>query len=172
MQPIHVTDAIARLLANPSQREAFASDKRAYLEALPLSEPDRACLSRLNTTQLDKQAHTLIRKRWFEVSNLLPDTCARLSPNGKHLFFTYAPQFWPEGIYRHMEDAYAFCRFLKQTHSQKVCRMEMNKMDFLRNNKWLGVYPLSNIPHHNKPGLQVIIRLPYGQLHEGTLYFG
>ena len=168
------THVLAKLLSSSSQRNAFSKDKKVYLQSFNLAEQDSQILANIDVRQLNKQADALIGKRWFEVRGLLPDTCGRLGLHGRKLFFQYADTYWPQGDLKHLEDAYRFCRFLKQFNPAFVCDLEMNKMNFLRGDKRLWFYWVKGLTIRNrqKSVVQLIIRWPLKGLHVGILYFG
>ena len=125
----NLTAVLANLLTDKSLRTAFAQDPRHFAETTRLPPEDRAILLALNTRQLERQAHALVRKRLYEVKKLLPQTALALDASFAALFLDYAEKHWPDRVdCYHDRDAVAFCAALPRPHQQAVDRRELQTL--------------------------------------------
>lgn len=107
-----VVSALAHLLSDQVLRERFIAEPRHVAMKLGLQGRDLEVVCKLDALDLERQATTLLKKRWHEVSKLIPRTIAGLE-DGYSVFKYYAREHWPEGHRKHVEDAAGFLRFLR-----------------------------------------------------------
>ncbi|MBL4845395.1 MAG: hypothetical protein JKY65_07715 [Planctomycetes bacterium] len=110
---LDVVTALGRLLSDGSQRASFVADREAWLDALDL-EDGADLLRGLDAGELEAQARVLLEKRASEVAERLPRTRPRLGERFAELFAQFAQTGWPRGHLRHLHDARAFLRWLRQ----------------------------------------------------------
>jgi hypothetical protein len=108
--PADFTTVLGRLLADPALRAELRRDPGAVARAL---DADAAALHEIEIDDLERQAETLLDKRFHEVAKLLPLTVAGLGAAAPEVFREHALGHWPEGHRRHAADASAFGRFLE-----------------------------------------------------------
>ncbi len=118
--------ALARLLCDPAQREAFARDPAAVAALFGVREADRPAFERLAPDEVEMQARVLVRKRFREAAALLPATCAALGAAAWTLFREHARGVWPPSA---SADALAFCDWLRE-RGEQVSAREVNRLRF------------------------------------------
>jgi hypothetical protein len=151
--PVDFTSLLARLLSDSVLRREFARDRERTAKKLSVNADIRKALASLDPECLNRQAETLLRKRWFEISQLLPVTCAELSARPEHwaLFVEYAETFWPEGHRRHLEDTLAFGRFLSERGVKELNELEWHRFRFGHSGHLIQI---SRVRQHLTGGMQ------------------
>jgi hypothetical protein len=124
--PADLTTVLGRLLADPALRAELRRDPGAVARLL---DADAAALRELYLEDLERQAETLLDKRFHEVEKLLPQTVAQLGARAAEAFREHALGYWPEGCWRHAEDAAAFGRFLEERKLPRS-ESELNRLHF------------------------------------------
>jgi len=130
--------ALGQLLSNPALQTSFAANPHGVADLLNVDNKDRALFTSLSPQQVNTQAKLLITKRMREVYKYLPMTFKVLGKDVAEQFFSYAINYWPSSIQRHQEDAYQFCRHLKQ-HRISYNQSEFNRIRFIHSRKYLGI---------------------------------
>lgn len=168
------TTALGRLLRDGALRDEFALHPRKVTERLGLPASERAVLMALPAADLEFQAAILLGKRFDAVQGLIPRTLTALG-EGRRIFFNYARTQWPEDSMREMQDAVNFCRYCARLgFAEKICEVEVNRMNFLLNEKALTLHLARNVVSHDKSriGIQILIRMPARGWRELFFYFG
>lgn len=121
--PADLTTVLGRLLADGALRSEFRRDPAATARSLDVD------LSGIDPEELERQAATLVDKRFREAARLLPRTIVMLGGDAERVFAAHAGLFWPQGHRRHADDAAAFGRFLRD-RELPCCRSELNRLAF------------------------------------------
>ena len=146
MKTVSLTTALGRLLADTDLRRQFINDPERVAEEMAIREEDRSALLALDVNELDRQAETLIDKRFHEVCGIIPRTIARLGCKVHAIFHRFATNFWPTSHRRHQEDALEFLDFLiSDQQSQLVCRSEYNWMKFRLGRRRIALHLVSDL---------------------------
>ena len=119
--------AIGRLLSNPVLRANFSKSPREIARGMGLSGNETELLVQIDVASLDRQAETLMQKRWHEVTKLLPNTIAQIGDEAETLFRYFARHSWPEGHLRHYVDAHNFVSFLEENQVVEVDATEKRR---------------------------------------------
>ena len=130
--PANFTSLLARLLSDSALRREFARDSILVAKKLTSDPALQQTIVGLDLECLNRQALTLLRKRWFEISQVLPVTCAELGKQGWPLFVEYAEKHWPEGHLRHVDDALKFGQFLEKRNAPELNGLEWKRFWFSR----------------------------------------
>ena len=104
-----------------------------------LAPEDVDTLLGIDADELDLQAESLIKKRFWEVGSKLVHTVGQQRDLARSEFFSYAENYWPKGHDRHIKDALEFCHFLKQKSSISVNAFEFDWLRFMVSDKRMGV---------------------------------
>ena len=128
---MELTNALGLLLSDRSLRETFRRDPQEAARRLDLDPQDGEALRSLDPAGLDAQAQTLLNKRCWEVSRLIPRTFKTLGKDARRRFLDFAESYWPVGHKKHVDDALGFCRRLMEEDSTAACRAETNWIRFL-----------------------------------------
>ena len=107
---MELTNALGRLLSDRSLREIFRRDPQEAARRLDLDPQDGEALRSVDAAGLDAQAQTLLNKRCWEVSRLIPRTFKTLGNDARRRFLDFAESYWPVGHKKHVDDALGFCR--------------------------------------------------------------
>jgi hypothetical protein len=168
--PAEFTTALGRLLTNQALRAEFRRDPRKAAACLDLSDADRDALMALEPQDLDRQAETLLLKRFHEVGKRMPRTFASLGGDAARRFRSYAVRAWPEGHDRHLRDAVAFGEFLLRDEFTGVSRPELHRLRFeLEGGRWSALWiPDASIG----AGLQILWRTRKGGIEAAMITFG
>ena len=112
MSPPDLTRPLAQLLSDSRLRHDFSRDPATVVDRLALPPASIAALQEIDTGLLERQARSLLGKRRFKVTQILPRTWQHLGDDATDLFKEYALEApWPTGHRRHLLDAAAFCSF-------------------------------------------------------------
>lgn len=166
--PLELAEALGRLLADPALREEFRRDPAGTAARLD------ATLSGIDPAALEKQAESLVAKRLHEVAKLMPRTFERLGPAASGHFRGFAGTRWPRGHRRHLEDAVAFGRFLRERGERGLCRSELNRLCFLHEGaRWaLRLVPDARAGGRDRAALQVLWRDKRGAVRSAAVWLG
>ena len=151
-----LTSALGLLLSDRALREMRARDAAAAARKLNLRAEDIAAFAALDMAGLEEQAAALLQKRFYEVAQLLPQTCARLGGNAYTRFLEYAEQAWPAGHRRHWLDAVGFGDHLRKARAPELCRSEYNRVAFVTEERRLFVALVRE--NSALPSLQILYR--------------
>jgi len=132
--------ALGRLLRDGRLRGAFAANPQAIAEQIQLGRRDWPAFSQLVPEELEFQARVLLRKRLELVRQLLPETGRRLGENLWPYFHEYARACWPAEPRAALQDAFQFCRHLKQQQPQWVSQSEWNRLCFALSGNHLAIH--------------------------------
>ena len=156
MNPIDFVTALARLLSDPSVRDAFKRDPVFAANQLNIIESDRRYFVNLVPEEVDAQAKLLITKRKREIYRYLPQTFNLIGNILPGLFSDYAMSFWPDSHRRHLDDAYYFCLYLKKRQIS-FNRGELNHIRFLRSRRRIGLAVARDVLIHGRvfPAIQL-----------------
>jgi hypothetical protein len=138
LKPVDFVTALGQLLSNPALQTSFAENPHAVAELLNVENKDRALFTSLSPQQIHTQAKLLVTKRMREVYKFLPVTFKILGNDVTELFSQYAITYWPNTYRRHQDDAYQFCRYLKQ-HRIEYNHSEFNRIQFIHSQHFLGL---------------------------------
>ncbi len=151
-----LTSALGLLLSDRALRELRAHDPQAAARKLNLRAADLAAFAALDPAGLEEQAAALLQKRFYEVAQLLPQTCARLGEKAYARFLAYAEHAWPTGHLRHWLDVVGFGDHLRKARAPELCRAEYNRVAFVTADRRL----LIALVRENSalPSLQILYR--------------
>lgn len=167
-------EVLAQLLTQAPLRQWFAQDPVACAAGLGLDQQVQQQIAALDAGSLERQAQSLIDKRRLEVGALLPATFARVGHTLPWHFAAHAAGSWPTGEHRHVLDALAFARYLRE-QGLPLCRRELNFLQFqLRGRSWKQPLALHAVycrvrGGHMRPALQLLY-FWRGQFREHLLY--
>jgi len=167
LSTIDFTTALARLLRDPAQREAFARDTAGVTQQLHVRADDRAAFERLVPEELEAQAMVLLRKRFREVEVRLPSTCAAHGPGCWRLFLAHARRGWPASA---SADALSFCEWLRE-RGERVSVREYNRQRFVARSGRLAIHLVDGPSAGSLPMGQLLIRRGR-RISELSLRFG
>ena len=119
---------MARLLGSHQLREHFGQEPEDVARSLRVAPDQIESFVRLDYQGLCRQATALIRKRWHEVSKLVPKTVDSLDSGADQLFYFYATAYWPEGHRRHALDSLGFLQFLSKNRILSIDRCELKRV--------------------------------------------
>ena len=125
--------ALARLLSDPSLRLQFCEEPEHVARQIGVAQEDWHSFVSISPEQLNRQAETLLNKRWHEVRRLVPKTIEMLGSEAVDLFRFYATKEWPQGHRRHSVDAHRFLRFLISNEIAKPEKYEMIRIRRMAN---------------------------------------
>jgi hypothetical protein len=167
---IDLTTALGRLLCHRSLRRDFARSPIEAAHQIGICESDLEAFLNLNCESIESQAQTLIQKRLFEVSRLLPATFTLGGTQSIIDFEDYAEAHWPEGHRRHLNDAAEFCKYL-DLNGRPLCRSEHNRVRFAAREKNFGIHLVrAAIGSKRRCAVQILIRLKNTHLREFALH--
>lgn len=152
------TAALARLLTDRDLRLRFRTEPEHVCNSLGLNDTDAQQLIAVPSEQLDAQATGLIRKRYHEVTRLLPETMSRLGSRRFELFAEFAEQFWPQGQRRHEIDALQFCRHLARTGRCPAAMLEANALRFALGRRKFAVHLVRTPRCRSRWNVQLFVR--------------
>ena len=104
-------EVLGRLLSDQDLRERFQAAPFKVATSLGLTGSNLELVCGIDPAELERQAETLLLKRWHEVRKLAPKSIEGLA-DGLSLFRFFARHYWPEGHRRHLQDCVSFLRFL------------------------------------------------------------
>ena len=123
-----LVEAIAKLLSSHDLRSQFEQAPALVAQQIGISSEDFEAFVALSPDQLDRQANTLLNKRWHEVRRLVPLTIDSLGREAVEVFRFYATNDWPIGHRRHPVDAFRFLQFLMANRIAEPNKMELKRM--------------------------------------------
>lgn len=164
---------LARLLTDEFLRCEFARDAARVADSLELREEERTAWMALPPDQVNRQAEVLLTKRFREVSRLIPRTTANLGCEAYSLYRCYATHVWPSGPRRHVLDAVAFCRYLRQRTRDRVCDSEANLAAFSAHRRRLAIRLSRDVlvAGRSRRSVQILFRWQ-GRIRQWALYMG
>ncbi|MCH2203642.1 MAG: hypothetical protein MK102_16865 [Fuerstiella sp.] len=147
-----LTRPLAKLLSDSRLRHEFIRDPAGVAHRLAFSPATIASLQELDTRLLEQQARSLLGKRRFEVSRILPRTWHHLGDDAPDLFNEFALEAaWPTGHRRHLLDAAAFCIFLgDRADSIESARIRFTSAD--------RRFALARVGGHGRRGFLMLLR--------------
>ena len=148
---MHLSEAVARLLSEPSLRESFRTDRSAVARHFDLSPEHEKTFLSIDESQLAVQAEALIKKRFHEIAKLLPHSVAALGVRAEDLFEEYANDYWPRGHRRHLDDAVHFGAYLLGRVGSGVNRAELNRLRFALDHQRFAIHAVSDLMVGGKP---------------------
>ena len=98
---------------------------------------------------LERQAQTLLHKRFSEIKKLISVSASRFDAADYRHFLDYAESYWPTGHRHHLLDALGFCEYLGRWESSKIDRREWNYLRFCADRKRFKI-------HLIRDGVQII----------------
>ena len=110
---VEIQRTLARLYTDATLRERFFGDPVSVGRELGLSDEVARELSRLPAQKVGSFADSLRAKRLLEVNKLLPMTSRVLGGEFAAHFKTYAADYSPSGVRKHLGDALAFASYLE-----------------------------------------------------------
>jgi hypothetical protein len=142
-------------------------------DELRLRRADRAAFLALSLDQVEAQAEALLRKRFHQISKLLPLAMERMGDDAWAHFRRYAEGHWPEGHRRHLEDALEFVRYLKAQEVGELSWRELHRLQFLLSERRVAVHVLWGfaVRGRRRPALQLLVRGGAGRVGEYLTYF-
>lgn len=140
MNQLDVVNALGQLLHDQRLLKRFIEDRESVIAELGITKDQSAFFLNLKDTQLKTQADSLVRKRWGEVAELIPNTWVRLGKKAILRFNQYADEAeWPDGHRRHFLDADQFCEFLRRQAPAGYLKSEHHWIKFLCHPKRISV---------------------------------
>lgn len=127
-RPVSLVAAVAKLLSNYELRQQFEQAPELVANQLGVGEEEFGAFISLSPLQLERQANTLLNKRWHEIRRLVPLTIESLGKEAHDLFRFYATKDWPIGHRRHPADALRFMQFLVANKIKEPNKMEWKRM--------------------------------------------
>lgn len=131
MSLVEIQRTLARLYTDATLRERFFGDPVGVGRELGLSDEEARELSRLPAQKVDSFADSLRAKRLLEVTKLLPMTNRILGGEFAAHFKTYAADYSPAGVKKHLGDALAFASYL-ETKVRRASEHPRWLLDLLR----------------------------------------
>lgn len=132
MSQLALTEILGLLLQDSRLRKRLAKNRTAVMRELGAAQEQASFINGLNLQQLEAQAESLIRKRQYEASRVIPETWSRLGRHGQVHFRKYADQApWPQGHRRHFIDAAMFCDVIKSIGLSGYLKSEHQRVAFL-----------------------------------------
>jgi hypothetical protein len=126
--------ALARFYTDAELRKHFLEDSKSVGRELNLSDDEIEQLSAISSEELSFFADSLVWKRLNEVEKLLPLSRKVLKEEFIDLFHFFAPTYNPTTIKKHLEDAIAFCEYLKKEVKTDwivdLIRFEKTRLEF------------------------------------------
>lgn len=107
-------DLLARLYTDPAFRDGFFADPSAAAARFGIDPAEAVAIASCSREELDYFSETLFQKRLCEVGKLLPLTKGELGERFAEHFRTFARDFVPGSVRKHVEDAVHFCVFLRR----------------------------------------------------------
>lgn len=145
-EALEATRLFARLLSDAALRRRFLESAEGLADELELTDELRRFLLTLPPDDLQRQAETLIRKRFYEVRHWIPDTISYLGNNALETFRAYAEDHWPQGHQRHRDDAVGFLQFLR-VEGLPLSQCESNWLEFsISDRRWRFRWVVEQIP--------------------------
>lgn len=174
MAEIDFITALGRLLRDGNLRDAFAANPQAVAGQINLGRRDWPAFMQLVPEDLEFQARILLRKRLELVRQLLPETVRGLGENFWPQFLEYARASWPVEPRAVLQDAFQFCRRLRQQQPQVVNQSEWNRLRFALSENHLALHCLlrETIRGKRHLWLQIFYRGRSKQWCEFMFYFG
>lgn len=162
-EPIDWSAALARLLYDAEMRDAFRQDRASVVRRMNLRRADAALAEQIDPDQLEAQARTLLVKRRYEVSLLLPRTFEALADQAAELFEAYAGECPPGPNLPHPTDALRFGAYLRRRGVRALDRLELNRVRFVERGARCRVHPVHIPPDASRSrprqcGLQLLMR--------------
>ncbi len=172
MPGIDLTTALARLLSDARLRREYTLDATALAHRLDVDASHLEGFLGLDRDGLEIQAETLVAKRFHEVASMLPETIARYGEAARQKFFDFADSTWPTGHRRHLEDAVAFCRYLKRQGDPGPSERECNRLYFMWQNRKFALHFVRRFPYgaRNRPALQLLTRGRDGRTQQNVIF--
>lgn len=169
-----VVEGLACLLRSAALRERYAIDPNGVLAALGICISDRPAFSALTPKDLDFQARILLRKRFTEVKELLPQTCALLGEQAWTVFQVYAREQWPTDAGGAAEDALSFHAAVAAQFPKQACNTERNRLSFQQSTKRCRIHWVRDASLNRRCpyGLQVLFRFTARDCRDWTLHLG
>lgn len=156
---------LALLLHNRSLRDQLRTNPSAFIASQGLSEEAAQVMTSLDCNQLDRQAEALLRKRRFQVAQIIPQTWHSLGSSAAEQFQNYMEQTtWPETHQKHELDAQHFCEYLQQQKISGYLKSEHNWLNFRLHQHWFQIHWVTDlvIGQQRFRGIQVFSRNPSG----------
>lgn len=104
---------LARLLTDVELRKQFEQDGPGTLKLSGINGPDAKAILALAQAQLKLFAESLLQKRLYMVSKMLPRSSQVMGTEFKTLFKQYAQNSIPDLPQKHLQDALQFVSWLK-----------------------------------------------------------
>lgn len=164
-------EALGKILSDRSLREAFLRDPNDCASRLSLQSQDVPAFIRMSTDEIQRQAQTLLKKRFHEVSKWLPATISRLGAAAWTDFRDYAELEWPQGHNRHLRDAIGFGEHLQRSRRRELSTREFHRLRFRDSSQKLrlGFSLHWDFATRRHFGFQVLRRLKNGKISEFLL---
>ncbi|MBS1797757.1 MAG: hypothetical protein JSS81_28300 [Acidobacteria bacterium] len=111
----HQQDLLARLYTDAEFRAKFLSDPQAGGREYELSAAETDEIATIVPEELEFFSETLFWKRLRETEKLLPLTKKALADEFSGYFRRFSGKFQPKTVKKHLEDAVAFCGYLRKS---------------------------------------------------------
>lgn len=126
-----VQKALAVLLTDPAQRTLWYTEPESFALDFGLSEEEKAYLAEVSAEELRKFADGLVYKRLNACRKLLPEGARTLGADFNSLFFRFAADYCPTGIWKHGDDSVKFAEWL-QTQQIDATTAELFRFEGVR----------------------------------------
>ncbi|HEX8288198.1 MAG TPA: hypothetical protein VF556_09385 [Pyrinomonadaceae bacterium] len=158
---------LAKIYTDEQFRRAFLSEPEKTGKENSLNENEIAEIFAVLPEEIGFFAESLFRKRLREVEKLLPLTREITGADFTPLFREFARIYNPQTVKKHLEDAIAFCDFLRENNlvtetSKNVAKYEQTKLNFYGYEKRFAHCFLSGdvreIFHRNEKNSKAILK--------------
>ena len=131
---------LAKLYTDPAFSSEFMSDPVGIGSQAGLLPDEAREIAEISSLEIESFAGSLFWKRFREVKKLLPITSRVLGEEVQNQFRIFAAGFNPISIQKHLEDAIAFCQFVKgssgiQPAARDAAKFELAKLRFFGLNR-------------------------------------
>lgn len=135
MSLLEQQNLLARLYTDEQFRRAFLSEPEKIGKENLLTENEIAEIFEVLPEEINFFAESLFRKRLREVEKLLPLTHKIAGVNFARFFREFSQTYNPQTVKKHLEDAIAFCHYLRKNDfvsktSKNVAKYEQAKLNF------------------------------------------
>ncbi len=167
-------EGLACLLRSGALRERYAIDPKGVLAALRIRVSDQQAFAALTPNDLEFQARILLRKRFTEVQDLLPQTCAALGDQAWTAFQVYAREHWPSDAGGAVEDALSFYAAAAAQFPRRACNAERNRLRFRQSSQRCQIHWVRDVSLNSRCpyGIQVLFRFTACDWRDWTLHLG
>jgi len=160
---------LARLLSDRQLRNRYLAAPAAVQRAHGLDRSAADALASMDAPARQRQAETLLAKRYSEITAALPETCRKIGPHCRCLFDDFAEYAWPQGHDRHRRDAIAYLEYLTG-QGVDISTAERRRLRFQDSARALQIgWRHTQTRYGLRNGLQLLYRFR-GRQHESFIF--